>query len=107
MATRQLDEPADVVDPHPNRWLGFGPDGALGALDPALGLLQLPLPDQHRSEYHVGVAGGRLAGPAVLFGQPYRLLAALRRPHIRPDPLDHRLVRQAGELQIGPPDPAR
>ncbi len=106
-AARQLDEPADEVDPHPHRRLGFCPDGALGALDPALGLLQPPLPRQYRSEYHVGVAGGRLAGPAMLFGQLDRLPAALCRPGKRPPGLGHRLVRQAGELQIRPPDPVR
>ena len=84
-AARQLEQPADVVDRHRRRGLGFRSDGALGALDPGLGLLEPPLPDQRSSEYHVGVAGGRLVGPAVPFGQPDRLPAALRRPRRRPE----------------------
>ncbi len=41
------------------------------------------------------------------FGQLDRLPAALRPPRKRPRDLNRRLIRQAGELQIGPPDPAR
>ena len=40
-------------------------------------------------------------------GQLDRLPAALRGPHKRSGDLAHRLVGQAAELQIGPPDPAR
>ena len=76
-ATRQLQPPADIVHPQPRRWLGFGSDGALGALDPGLGLLGPPLPGQHGSEHHVGGAGGGLVGPAVPPGQLDRLPAAL------------------------------
>ena len=91
-AARQLEQPADVVDRHRRRGLGFGSEGALGALDPGLCLLEPPLPGQHGSEYHVGDAGGRLVGPAVPFGQLDRLPAALRRPRKRPEDLDRRLV---------------
>ena len=86
-AARQLEQPADVVDPQHRRGLGFGSEGALGALDPGLCLLRPPLPGQRGSEYHVGEAGGRLVGPAVPLGQLDRLPAALRRPRERPEDL--------------------
>ena len=41
------------------------------------------------------------------FGQLDRLPAVLRRPGKRPPDVERRLVRQAEELQIRPPDPAR
>jgi hypothetical protein len=34
MAARQVKQPACVAGQQPRRWVGFGSDGALGALDP-------------------------------------------------------------------------
>ena len=107
MAADQLEQSAEVVDHQRLRGLGFGSDGALGALHPGLRLLKPPLPDQRGSERHVGRAGGRLLGPAVPLGQFDQLPAELRRPPGRPEDLDHGLVRQAGELQVRPPHPPR
>ena len=69
-------------------------------------LLQPSLPDQRGAECHVGDAGGRLLAPAVPLGQLDRLPA--RAPLQREDRKTrrHRPVRQAEELEIGPPDPA-
>jgi hypothetical protein len=53
-AASQLKQPAEVVHPDPRRGLGFRPDRALGALDPALCLLEPPLPGQHGCKYRVG-----------------------------------------------------
>jgi hypothetical protein len=105
-AARQLEQPADVVDRHRIRWPGFRPNRALGALDPGLRLIRPRLRDERAREHHVGDADGRVVGPAVPFGQLDRLPAALGRPRKRPEDLDRCLVRQAGEFQIGPPDPA-
>jgi hypothetical protein len=95
------------VDRHRHRGLGVRSDGTLGALDPGLRIFEPPLPGQRACEYRECHAGGRLVGPAVPFGQPDRLPAVLRRPGERPADVKRRLVRQAGELQVRPPDPAR
>ena len=50
-AARQLEQPADVVEGHHRRGLGFRSEGALGALDPGLCLLQPSLPGQRGSEH--------------------------------------------------------
>jgi hypothetical protein len=106
-AARQLELGADVVDRQRHRGIGFRSDGALGALQPGLGLVQAPLPGQHGSERHIGDAGGRLVGPAVPLGQVDRPPAELRRARQRPGDLTRRLVGQGNELEIWPPDPAR
>ena len=79
----RLQDRANVVDRLTRRRLGFGPDGALGPLDPGFCLLGPPLPDLRHPECHVGDAGGRLVGPAVPPGQLDRLPAALGRPRRR------------------------
>ena len=97
----QLKRPADVPDRQYGRGLGVGGEGALGALDPRLGVIWLSLVHQHRCDCHAGNAGRRVAGPAVLFGQFHRLPAALGRPCERVVELVRRLVGQAGEFQVG------
>jgi len=103
----ELEHSAEVLHPQRRRGVRFRPDSALGALHPGLGLVQPPLPGQHAPERHVGDASERIISPAVPLGQLDRLPAAFRRPRKRPVKLDRRLVRQAGELQVRPPDPAR
>src|SRR5262249_41001568 len=68
-----------------------------------------PLQDQHRSESACDAreADSRFVGPAVPPGQLGRLPAPFHRQGKRPDKLKRRLAGQGGELQIGPPDPAR
>ena len=81
-AAGQLEHSAGMVHHHARGpGVGFWPDGALGVLDPGLGLLRPLLPGQHRSELPAGRADGRLVCPAVLFGQVDRLPAPLRRPY--------------------------
>jgi hypothetical protein len=57
-AARQLQRPADVIDPHRRRGLGFRSEGALGALQPGFCLPGPPLPGQQGYQCRVGVAGG-------------------------------------------------
>jgi hypothetical protein len=105
-SARQLEKPADVADNVSGCGLGVSGEGALSALDPRFGLVQPSPPRQHGSQRHVGGGSCRVAGPAVSFGQHDRLLAELGRPRIRLEHLDRRQMRQAGELQKRPPDPA-
>jgi DNA-binding CsgD family transcriptional regulator len=106
-SARQLEQPAEVTDDVPGGGLGVGGEAAFGALDPGLGLVQSSLPRQYGSQHHVGGAGGRVAGPAVSFGQLDRLPAAFGRPRIRVEHFGRRQVRQAGELQKRPPNSVR
>jgi hypothetical protein len=106
-AARQLDSPADVVDRQRRHGLSFRSDGALDASPPGLCLLGPPLPGRHVRENRIGVAGDRLIGPALPFGQLDRLPATLRCPCERSEELDSRLVDQAAELKERPADPAR
>jgi hypothetical protein len=106
-AAGQLDPPADVVDRQRRHGLSFRSDGALDAPPPGLCLLGPPLPGRHVRENRIGVAGDRIVGPALPFGQLDRLPAALRRTRKRSEELDSRLVDQAAELKEPPADPAR
>src|SRR5262249_48932384 len=78
-----------------------------GSLDPGLRLIQPRLPDKHSSNYQAREGGTRLVRPAVLLGQLDRLPAVFRGPGSRSVELDDRRIDQAGELQIGTPDPSR
>ena len=106
-AARQLQQPADRPDRQSHCGFGHGSEGPFGALDPGFCLLRPPLPHQHACDRQARNAGGRVVGPAVPFGQLDRLHAPFGRQGKRPEELDRRLVGQAGELQIRPPDPAR
>jgi hypothetical protein len=46
LTARQLEHPAEVADTQSRRGVGFGFEGAFGALDPRLRLIQLSLPEQ-------------------------------------------------------------
>jgi hypothetical protein len=105
VVARQFEHPANVVEPNHRRGLGFGSEGTFGALEPGLGLLRPSLPNQHRSEQHAGDAGSRVVGPSVPLGELDRLPGTLLCPHKRAVDPGHRLVGQAAELEIGPPDP--
>ena len=101
----QLKRPAGSADRQDGRGLGVGGEGALGALDPRLGLIRLSLPHQHDRDDHAGHAGRRVAGPAVPLGQ-FSASCRARPPRERMVKLVRRLVGQAGELQVGPSAPA-
>ena len=105
-ATSELEHPASVVQGHPGRGFGLGPKGLPGALEPRLCLREPSLADHRAGEHRVSDAGDRLLAPAVPPGQLDRLPAPLRCRRERPEDRNFRPVRQAGELEIGPPDPA-
>ena len=106
-AAAQLKLAADVLPPHRRGRVGFRPEDTLGALYPGLRLVQPPLPAQRGSKGHGGEAREQIVGPAVALGQLDCLPAELLCPRKPPVEVDLRLVHQAHELEIGPPDPAR
>jgi hypothetical protein len=103
-AASELEQAAGIVEEHPGGGFGLGPEGLPGALEPPLCLRQPPLADQGAAEHRVGDAGGLVLAPAVPPRQLDRLPAPLRGDRIGPEARGCRPVRQAGELEIGPPD---
>jgi hypothetical protein len=78
------------------------------ALQPRPCFFQPPLVQQHDAELGVGHPGERLLVPAMAFRQLDGLHASLRLEHLGPGQQHRvRLVGQAVELQIRPPDFAR
>ena len=106
-AAGQLEESTDGVDGDRHCGLDIRLDGALGMLDIRLGIFGTPLYDKRASEHHRCHASGRFVAPAVTFSEVERTPAGLRRLGKRPRDPDCRLMCQAGELQIRPPDPLR
>src|SRR5260370_19519128 len=85
---------------------GLGPEGLPGALGPPRCLRQPALADHRAGEYRVGDAGGLVLAPAVPPRQLDRLPAPSLSPRPGPEGRGYRPVRQAEELEVGPPDPA-
>jgi hypothetical protein len=69
--------------------------------------LQPHLPDPDGAEADIGRRHDRLLGPAVLPGQLDRLREPLRGQPERPEARRPAPVRQAVDLEPGPPDPVR
>ena len=92
---------------HPDGRFDVRSQGARGVPEPPLTLRQPPLGDHRPAEHRVGHGDERLVAPAVLPGQLDRLPAALRSARVGPQGGEFRPVRQGGELEIRPPDPAR
>jgi hypothetical protein len=106
-AAGDLETPSNHMEQHSCRRLNFGPERILPLHEPAFRLLQLSLPDQRASQHRVGHRHERLPGQAVPLRQLDRSPAPLHRQCGRPETREQSPVRQAVDLQEGPPDPAR
>jgi len=104
---RHFEAPASVMEMHPGGRFDVRSEDARGAPEPLLTLLQPPLGDHRSAEHRVGHGDERLVAPAVLPGQVDRLPAALRSARTGPEGGEFRPMRQGGELEIRPSDPAR
>ena len=105
-AAQELQQAASVAEPHPGRRFDLGPEGPARPVPVTAPLpravpgrpSQSPAPDTRRRH--------RLLGPAMPPGQLDRLPGPLRPQRERPPARQLCPVRQGGDLQERPPDPA-
>jgi hypothetical protein len=95
------------VEAHAGRWLKFGAEDLLGAIEPSPGLLKVALIELSTAELCVGHADHRLLAPAVPGGHLDHLQAALRAQLDRLAVDDPSTVRAPEKFQVGPAELSR